>query len=130
MYPLTTFGGRAALALAELGTGVQKKHHCDEARIGLSLTKYAGNTDPLPATMEHLETQASDLRFLATAPVALSDAGSVYNTPRPGQQGSPRSASYGDNSAPTGDGDSGKRKSTDDGGQAGKQTRSKRNRVS
>lgn len=93
--------------------------------------------------MEQIETQVTDLRYLAQAPVPLSDAASVsaYETPQPQPQPSPgRSASIGDNSAPaptnaatpasaTG-GHSNKRKSLDDGGSAAKQTRSKRNRVS
>lgn len=88
--------------------------------------------------MEQIETQASDLRFLAQAQVPLSNSPSVtYETPRPGpqQQGSPGSASFGDISAAHGDDATGgasahKRKSTDDGLASAKQTRSKRNRVS
>lgn len=83
--------------------------------------------------MEQIETQASDLRYLAQAPVALSDTASVsYDTPRPGPHASPSgSASYGDNSAATGPAsNANKRKSIDDGTAAQKQTRSKRNRVS
>ncbi|CAG9943675.1 unnamed protein product [Clonostachys rosea f. rosea IK726] len=81
--------------------------------------------------MEQIETQATDLRYLAQAPVSLSDAASVYDTPVP--QHSPGSASVGDNSAPTATAvaapysSSNKRKSVDD-GSASKQTRSKRNR--
>lgn len=87
--------------------------------------------------MEQIETQASDLRFLAQAPVPLSNSPSVaYDTPRPGgAHASPAgSASFGDNSASQhGDGaaaSANKRKSLDDGGASAKQTRSKRNRVS
>ncbi len=88
--------------------------------------------------MEQIETQASDLRYLAqAAPVALSDSASVsYETPQPRpQQGSPAgSATFGDNSAGGGPGagsGASKRKSVDDGpGSGQKQTRSKRNRVS
>ena len=85
--------------------------------------------------MEQIQTQASDLRYLATAPVSISDAGSVsYETPQPGAQGSPPgSATFGDNSASPGGGAQGhgnKRKSPDDAGAIQKQTRSKRNRVS
>ncbi len=80
--------------------------------------------------MEQIETQASDLRFLAQAPVPLSNSPSIsYETPRPGTHASPAgSASFGDNSASQGDG-ANKRKSLDDGALS-KQTRSKRNRVS
>lgn len=85
--------------------------------------------------MEQIETQASDLRYLAQAPVALSDTASVsYDTPRPGPHASPSgSASYGDNSAAVAAvsaSNANKRKSIDDGSAAQKQTRSKRNRVS
>ncbi|POR37274.1 Putative transcriptional regulatory protein [Tolypocladium paradoxum] len=79
--------------------------------------------------MEQIETQATDLRYLAQAPVALSDSASVsYDTPQPRAQGSPPgSATFGDNSASN----ASKRKSVDDGPGGGqKQTRSKRNRVS
>lgn len=89
--------------------------------------------------MEQIETQASDLRYL-TAPVgALSDSASVsYETPQSRPQMSPGSAMYGDNSALQPGGDSpgdanagaSKRKSIEDGAGIGKQTRSKRNRVS
>lgn len=98
---------------------------------GNSTRRSQTNNSALGAfTMEHLETQASDLRYLAQGPVPMSDAGSVsYDTPRPGQHGSPRSASYGDNSAPAADSSNSKRKSTDDAAASGKQTRSKRNRV-
>ncbi|KYK55196.1 hypothetical protein DCS_07158 [Drechmeria coniospora] len=82
--------------------------------------------------MEQIETQASDLRYLAQVPVALSDSASVsYGTPQPRPaQGSPDgSATFGDNSALASH--SNKRKSIDDGpGSGQKQTRSKRNRVS
>ncbi|QPG94319.1 hypothetical protein C2857_005689 [Epichloe festucae Fl1] len=81
--------------------------------------------------MEQIETQASDLRYLAQAPVALSDTASVSydDTPRPGPHGSPSgSAGYGDNSAAPGSAsNTNKRKSVDDAA-AQKQTRSKRNR--
>ncbi|KAG8423915.1 hypothetical protein J3458_000762 [Metarhizium acridum] len=83
--------------------------------------------------MEQIQTQASDLRYLAQAPAALSDTASIsYDTPRPGPHTSPSgSASYGDNSAGIGASASAsnanKRKSMDDGA-AQKQTRSKRNR--
>lgn len=99
--------------------------------------------------MEQIETQATDLRYLAQGPVPLSDTASAYETPQP--HASPGSASVGDNSAPPtvagsnmqhhhshhdagvgGVGEStnpNKRKSVDDGGAGGKQTRSKRNRV-
>lgn len=85
--------------------------------------------------MEQIETQASDLRFLAQAQVPLSNSPSVtYETPRLGpQQGSPGSASFGGNSAAPGDSmgaSANKRKSSDDGLASAKQTRSKRNRVS
>ncbi|KAJ3475850.1 hypothetical protein NLG97_g9321 [Lecanicillium saksenae] len=84
--------------------------------------------------MEQIETQASDLRFLAQAQVPLSNSPSVtYETPRPGPQGSPGSASFGDISAAHGEStgaSANKRKSTDDGLASAKQTRSKRNRVS
>jgi hypothetical protein len=84
--------------------------------------------------MEQINTQVSDLRYLAQAPVALSETASAYGTPRPQPHGSPGSASVGDNSAlPMSDDASNsnnKRKSTDDGTVSGKQTRSKRNRVS
>ncbi|TQV97741.1 hypothetical protein IF1G_03484 [Cordyceps javanica] len=89
-----------------------------------------------PSTMEQIETQASDLRFLSQAQVPLSNSPSVtYETPRTGpqQHGSPGSASFGGNSATHGDAaaaSAGKRKSTDDGLGSAKQTRSKRNRVS
>lgn len=85
--------------------------------------------------MEQIQTQASDLRYLAQAPAALSDTASIsYDTPRPGPHASPSgSASYGDNSAGIGASaaasNANKRKSMDDGA-AQKQTRSKRNRVS
>lgn len=89
--------------------------------------------------MEQIETQASDLRYLAQqTPVALSDSASVsaaYETPQPQPLNSPGSASAGLNSAPSGAVASAslgpganKRKSEDDA--ASKQTRSKRNRVS
>ncbi|KAJ4150693.1 hypothetical protein LMH87_011430 [Akanthomyces muscarius] len=84
--------------------------------------------------MEQIETQASDLRFLAQAQVPLSNSPSVsYETPRPGpqHQASPGSASFGGNSATHGDStasSANKRKSTDDGLGSAKQTRSKRNR--
>ncbi|KID62180.1 Casein kinase II, regulatory subunit, partial [Metarhizium hybridum] len=83
--------------------------------------------------MEQIQTQASDLRYLAQAPAALSDTASIsYDTPRPGPHASPSgSASYGDNSAGIGASaaasNANKRKSMDDGA-AQKQTRSKRNR--
>lgn len=89
-----------------------------------------------PFAMEQIETQASDLRFLAQAQVPLSNSPSVtYETPRPGpqHQASPGSASFGGNSATHGDStasSANKRKSTDDGLSSAKQTRSKRNRVS
>ncbi len=89
-----------------------------------------------PSAMEQIETQASDLRFLAQAQVPLSNSPSVsYETPRPGpqHQASPGSASFGGNSATHGDStasSANKRKSTDDGLGSAKQTRSKRNRVS
>lgn len=88
--------------------------------------------------MEQIETQATDLRYLTQAPVLLSaDASPIYE--HQGSQGSPGSASVGDNSAhptyphPTVSGNSNKRKSMsqslDDAASAGaKQTRSKRNR--
>lgn len=75
--------------------------------------------------MELIETQASDLRYLAQAPVALRDSASVsYDT----QQASPPDSS----SAPAGDASTAKRKPVDDGGPADgqRQTRSKRNRMS
>ncbi|KAK5995230.1 putative transcriptional regulatory protein [Cladobotryum mycophilum] len=80
--------------------------------------------------MELIENQASDLRYLSQAPIALSDTASVsYDTPQPRTQASPGSATYGENSAVAGDSstNANKRKSIDDGG-AAKQTRSKRNR--
>lgn len=99
--------------------------------------------------MEQIETQATDLRYLAQAPVPLSDTASAYDTPQP--HASPSSASVGDNSAPptvigpnmhqhnhhhdggpgalTESSSSNKRKSIDDGASSSKQTRSKRNRV-
>jgi hypothetical protein len=105
--------------------------------------------------MEQIETQASDLRFLAQVPVlnptsspslgpgsGAGRGGTPARTPGSAvgtsagaaiaydNQASPSSASVGDNSA-HGASASNKRKSTDDGqGNAGKQTRSKRNRVS
>lgn len=98
--------------------------------------------------MEQIETQVSDLRYLAQAPVAAAalneaanhaagaSSASPYETPQRQRQGmSPGSASLGDNSAQQhfdrtpGDDGSGKRKSIDDGGRE-RQTRSKRNRVS
>ena len=103
--------------------------------------------------MEQIETQVSDLRYLAQAPVPgpLSESpasaggggggggggagGAAYETPQPHSQGpmSPGSASIGDNSAlfaGTETGASGnKRRAEDDQGRE-KQTRSKRNRVS
>jgi hypothetical protein len=94
-------------------------------------------------TMEQIETQMSDLRYLSQAPVAMSPgagaggvgvASAAYDsTPQPQAQTSPGSASVGDNSAQPGSttSNSNKRKSIDDGSAAGsKQTRSKRNRVS
>ncbi|KOS19824.1 putative transcriptional regulatory protein [Escovopsis weberi] len=85
--------------------------------------------------MEQIETQASDLRYLARAPVALSDLPSAYDDDmsqhRPQQHASSSSAEYGDNSALGGDeavGGANKRKSVDQPGGA-KQTRSKRNRI-
>lgn len=101
---------------------------------------FHGDADGLQ-TMEQIETQATDLRYLAQAPVPLSDTASAYETPQP--QGSPGSASVGDNSAPHTAGghhhqgsysnsdpsNPNKRKSFDDGGSSAKQTRSKRNRV-
>ncbi|KAG5934172.1 hypothetical protein E4U53_000753 [Claviceps sorghi] len=90
--------------------------------------------------MEQIETQASDLRYLAQAPVALSDTAAVsydgYDTPRPGAHGSPPGApvcagvGHGDNAAAAlGSASVGanKRKSVDDAA-AQRQTRSKRNR--
>ncbi|PNY29488.1 transcriptional regulatory protein [Tolypocladium capitatum] len=76
------------------------------------------------AAMEQIETQASDLRYLAQAPVALRDSASVsYDTPAQGC--APGSAAFGANSAPT----ASKRKSVDDElGSGQKQRRSKRNR--
>ncbi|XP_044719079.1 fungal specific transcription factor domain-containing protein [Hirsutella rhossiliensis] len=78
--------------------------------------------------MELIETQASDLRYLAQAPVALSDTASVsYDTPQPLPQASPPgsgSASFGENSAANAN----KRKPPVDDGDGQKQTRSKRNR--
>lgn len=83
-----------------------------------------------PPAMEQIETQASDLRFLAQAQVPLSNSPSVtYETPRPAPQGSPGSASFGGNSAAPGDSSTNKRKASDDGFASTKQTRSKRNRV-
>ncbi|KJZ71649.1 hypothetical protein HIM_08961 [Hirsutella minnesotensis 3608] len=99
--------------------------------------------------MELIETQASDLRYLAqAAPVALSDTASVsYGTPQPRPQASPPAsgpASVGDNSfgdpvpgdasagggGPGGSGGNKRKQSADDDGASGgqKQTRSKRNR--
>lgn len=113
--------------------------------------------------MEQIETQASDLRFLAQVPVlnatptpssgpgpgvgpggtpggtpgvgvgASAAAAAGYDTtPQPQTQASPGSASVGENSAPSvSTSNANKRKSLDDGSTAaGKQTRSKRNRVS
>ncbi|TWU75999.1 hypothetical protein ED733_007071 [Metarhizium rileyi] len=85
--------------------------------------------------MEQIETQASDLRYLAQAPASLSDTASLsYDTPRPGPHASPSgSASYGDNSAglaasaSASASNANKRKLMDDAA-AQKQTRSKRNR--
>ncbi|KAG5983818.1 hypothetical protein E4U55_007050 [Claviceps digitariae] len=89
--------------------------------------------------MEQIETQASDLRYLAQAPVVLSDTASVsydhYDTPRPGPHASPPgfpgSAGIGDNSAAAAPGsvssNANKRRSIDDAA-AQRQTRSKRNR--
>ncbi|KAF4504603.1 hypothetical protein G6O67_008036 [Ophiocordyceps sinensis] len=81
--------------------------------------------------MELIETQASDLRYLAQAPGALSDTASVsYGTPQPLPQASPPgsvSAPYGENSAANAN----KRKPpVDDGGPSDgqRQTRTKRNR--
>ncbi|GKU11160.1 unnamed protein product [Fusarium langsethiae] len=106
--------------------------------------------------MEQIETQASDLRFLAQVPVlnptsspslgpgsGAGRGGTPARTPGSAvgtsagaaiaydNQASPSSASVGDNSAHGASASNNKRKSTDDGqGNAGKQTRSKRNRVS
>ncbi|KAM0226364.1 hypothetical protein ACHAPQ_003472 [Fusarium lateritium] len=106
--------------------------------------------------MEQIETQASDLRFLAQVPVlnptsspSLGPGSGAGRGGTPGRtpgtavgasagasiayenQPSPSSASVGDNSAHGASAShANKRKSTDDGpGSAGKQTRSKRNRV-
>ncbi|KAG5929144.1 hypothetical protein E4U42_006968 [Claviceps africana] len=90
--------------------------------------------------MEQIETQASDLRYLAQAPVALSDTAAVsydgYDTPRPGPHRSPprgpvsEGVGHGDDAAAgVGSASSGaaKRKSVDDAA-AQRRTRSKRNR--
>lgn len=98
-------------------------------------------------TMEQIETQVSDLRYLSQAPVALSPTTGGQNgsgtsgtapggsggggigydqTPQPHTHGSPGPSSIGDNSAPSVS--ASKRKSLDDG--SSKQMRSKRNRVS
>ncbi|KAK6710204.1 hypothetical protein SNK05_004679 [Fusarium graminearum] len=101
-------------------------------------------------TMEQIETQASDLRFLAQVPVlnptsspslgpgsGAGRGGTPAQTPGTSagaaiaydNQASPSSASVGDNSAHGASASNNKRKSTDDGqGNASKQTRSKRNR--
>ncbi|KAG6016124.1 hypothetical protein E4U43_004169 [Claviceps pusilla] len=97
--------------------------------------------------MEQIETQASDLRYLAQAPVpvpvpvALSDTASVlydhYESPRPQPHrrspgAPPGSAAVGDNSAAapgSASANANKRRTTDDAA-AQRQTRSKRNRVS
>ncbi|PTD03996.1 hypothetical protein FCULG_00002068 [Fusarium culmorum] len=101
-------------------------------------------------TMEQIETQASDLRFLAQVPVlnptsspslgpgsGTGRGGTPARTPGTSagaaiayeNQASPSSASVGDNSAHGASASNNKRKSTDDGqGNASKQTRSKRNR--
>lgn len=118
------------------------------------LSHHSATADGTFGTMEQIETQASDLRFLAQVPV-LNPASSPSLGPGSGagrggtpgrtpgtaigasagasiayeNQPSPSSASVGDNSAHGASAN--KRKSTDDGpGSAGKQTRSKRNRVS
>jgi hypothetical protein len=118
------------------------------------LYHHSAAADGTFGTMEQIETQASDLRFLAQVPV-LNPASSPSLGPGSGagrggtpgrtpgtavgasagasiayeNQASPSSASVGDNSAHGASAN--KRKSTDDGpGSAGKQTRSKRNRVS
>ncbi|KAF7554963.1 hypothetical protein G7046_g6674 [Stylonectria norvegica] len=90
--------------------------------------------------MEQIETQVSDLRYLSQAPAATpsgSSSGPVaaYETPQPNVHQpptSPGSASVGDNSAPSvgASNANNKRKSVDEGSMSGKQTRSKRNRVS
>lgn len=108
-------------------------------------------------TMEQIETQASDLRFLAQVPVlnptsspslgpgsGAGRGGTPARTPGSAvgastgapiaydNHASPSSASVGDNSAQGASAsNANKRKSTDDGqGNGAKQTRSKRNRVS
>ncbi|KAM0507830.1 hypothetical protein ACHAP8_000031 [Fusarium lateritium] len=104
--------------------------------------------------MEQIETQASDLRFLAQVPVlnptsspslgpgsGAGRGGTPARTPGSAvgtsagaaiaydNQASPSSASVGDNSAHGASASNNKRKSTDDGqGNVGKQSRSKRNR--
>lgn len=99
---------------------------------------------PFVGTMEQIETQVSDLRYLSQAPVALSPGGGVgpggVGVGVPGVSAgaaaasaydhqSPGSASVGDNSAQSVTAsNANKRKSIDDG--TSKQTRSKRNRVS
>lgn len=114
---------------------------------------HAPEADGPFGTMEQIETQVSDLRYLSQAPVALSPsasgvvgpgAGGVVgvsaagaaaaaaydSTPQPQNHQSPGSASVGDNSARSvSASNANKRKSIDD-GSASKQTRSKRNRVS
>lgn len=108
----------------------------------------------LRCVMEQIDAQVSDLRYLSSGPLALSShdptvtPGSVPSygshahaaaTPPPIL--SPGSASLGDNSAHPGASAQGsavatplaggsKRKSDDDANSSGKQTRSKRNRVS
>ncbi|KAH7319687.1 hypothetical protein B0I35DRAFT_450800 [Stachybotrys elegans] len=95
--------------------------------------------------MEHLNTQAADLRYLSEAPVTVDSAvyddedtsptnanahvgggrtGSISQSKPQGSPGS-ASASHGDNSAAS---NANKRKSIDDGSGSVKQTRSKRNR--
>jgi hypothetical protein len=114
----------------------------------------AGNPAPVNGhfgAMEQIETQASDLRFLTQVPVlnptsspslgpgsGAGRGGTPARTPGSAvgasvayeNQPSPSSASVGDNSAHGASvANANKRKSTDE-GNSGKQTRSKRNRVS
>ncbi len=86
---------------------------------------------PLDGTMEQIDAQVSDLRYLALAPVQLpSEASTVYSPPVSATPGDNSALLGGDTTTPHGS--TKKRKSDDDDGAIGgrQQQRSKRNRVS
>lgn len=159
--PSTSIGGGiTSITAAELSAAFQRSRNHHHFAFDHGAPSYPphrpAHADPDGLhIMEQIDSQVTDLRYLAQAPVPLSDTPSAYETPQP--HASPGSASLGDNSAPPtvagitnnhhhhgpgstsnaahgtpgiGEGSNpNKRKSLDDGGAAAKQTRSKRNRV-